>query len=126
MVYFLLLQQVDAEVISITPEKTDWDTDTTHPLYKKARSLSNYFASTYILDRYGGDGEKADRHFERFIWMAEQFGKAYQNWVMVNGDSGSGNTVNKFGVAKSKFKSYPKNPDAIPYKSVTNRNRGWI
>ena len=118
----------DAEVIAITPEKTDWSTDTGHPLFEKARFLSNYFASFYILDRYGGDMEKANTHYERFEKMAERFEKQYQNWVMINGDSGSGsgNTVNKFNVAKSPFRSYPKNPDVEPIKSVTNRNRGWI
>ena len=118
----------DAEVLATTPEKTDWNTDTTHPLYNKAKFLSNYFASFYILDRYGGDMEKANTHYERFKEMADRFEKQYQNWILINGDSGSGSgsNVNKFNVAKSEFKSYPKNPDKQPHTSVTNRNRGWI
>ena len=62
--YRQLIDYVKGELYAVTL-KTDWDTDTSHPLYKKAETLVHYLASFHILDRYSGNMDKANTHRER-------------------------------------------------------------
>ena len=104
------------ELYSVT-FKTDWDTDTTHPLFKKAENLVHYTASYTILDRYAGNGEKANRHRERAMQLATELKAQYDQYTMVQ--SGSEPSISKFSVVASKYKTYPLNPDAtIPRSTV--------
>ena len=97
--------------------KTDWDTDTTHPLYYKAETVVHYFASFYILDRYSGNFEKANTHRQRAMELANELKTEYDEYVLVN--SGESGSASKFNVAFSTYKSYPMNEDADVYRSTT-------
>lgn len=98
--------------------KTDWDTDTTHPLFYKAETVVHYFASFHILDRYSGNFEKANTHRQRAMELANELKTEYDEYVLVTaGESGSSSS--KFSVAFSQYKSYPMNEDADVYRSTT-------
>jgi hypothetical protein len=97
--------------------KTDWNTDTTHPLYYKAETVVHYFASFYILDRYSGNFEKANTHRQRAMELANELKAEYDEYTLVTeGDSGGSS---KFSVAFSTYKTYPMNPDSDVYRSTT-------
>lgn len=95
--------------------KTDWDTDTTHPLYKKAETLVHYFASFHILDRYAGNLEKTKMHRERAKEMALELKTQYDQYILVNSASLGG--TSKFSVVASSYKTFPLNKDAEITKS---------
>ena len=89
--------------------KTDWDTDTTHPLYKKAETLVHYFASFHILDRYSGNFEKTNIHRERAKELAMELKTQYDTYLLTQEGTGG---ESRFSVVASSYKSYPMNPDA--------------
>ena len=108
------IQYGKGELYSVT-FKTDWDTDTSHPLYKKAETLVHYFASFHILDRYSGNFEKANTHRERAKELAIELKTQYDQYSLINDTSGG--TTAKFSVVASNYKSFPLNPDAEVTKS---------
>lgn len=95
--------------------KTDWDTDTSHPLYRKAETLVHYFASFHILDRYSGNFDKANMHRDRARELAIELKTQYDQYALINDSGGSSNA--KFSVVASGYKSFPMNPDAEITKS---------
>jgi hypothetical protein len=103
------LEYGNGELYAIT-FKNDWETDTNHPLYKKAEMYVQYVAAYWILDRFGGYADKADRYRQRCMEMATEIEKQYNHYVLQT-DAGSG-VSSKFNVVASKYKSYPLNPDA--------------
>lgn len=109
------IQYGKGELYSVT-FKTDWDTDTTHPLFKKAETLVHYFASFHILDRYSGNFDKANNHRTRAKELALELKTQYDQYSLIH-DSESGNTP-RFSVVASSYKSYPLNPDAEVTKST--------
>ncbi len=97
--------------------KTDWDTDTTHPLFKKAETLVHYFASFHILDRYSGNFDKTNMHRQRAKEMAEELKMQYDQYILVNSATLGGQS--KFSVVASTYKTFPLNPDAeIPRSKI--------
>jgi hypothetical protein len=94
--------------------KTDWDTDTSHPLYRKAETLVHYFASFHILDRYSGNFDKANMHRERAKELALELKEQYDQYTLVNDSSSS---TARFSVVTSKYKSFPLNQDASVTRS---------
>jgi hypothetical protein len=97
--------------------KTDWDTDTSHPLYRKAETLVHYFASFHILDRYSGNFDKANMHRERARELALELKTQYDQYSLIH-DAASGGAT-KFSVVASSYKSFPMNPDAdIPRSQI--------
>lgn len=99
--------------------KTDWDTDTNHPLYNKAEVLVHYFAAFHILDRYAGNLEKTKMLRERAKEMALELKQQYDTYVLVNSAAIGGGGVSKFSVVASEYKSFPLNEDAqIPRSKV--------
>jgi hypothetical protein len=103
------------ELYSVT-FKTDWDTDTSHPLFKKAETLVHYFASFHILDRYSGNFEKANTHRERAKELAAELKMQYDQYSLIH-DAASGSSTARFSVVASSYKSFPLNPDAEITKS---------
>lgn len=102
--------------------KTDWDTivPTTNPLFTKAETLIHYFASFYILDRYSGNLEKANRHRERAREMALELKTQFDQYLLVSeaaAGGGGGGVGGRYNVVASGYKSFPMNPDAPLYKS---------
>jgi GH15 family glucan-1,4-alpha-glucosidase len=108
------LEYGNGELYAIT-FKNDWETDTNHPLYKKAEMYVHYVAAYWILDRYGGYADKADRYRQRCMEMAAEIDKQYNQYVLQNEAGGS--TTSKFSVVASKYKTYPLNPDGEIHKS---------
>lgn len=109
------IQYGKGELYAVT-FKTDWDTDTSHPLYKKAETLVHYFASFHILDRYSGNFEKANMHRERAKELALELKMQYDQYSLINDPSG-GSSSARFSVVSSSYKSFPLNPDAEITKS---------
>jgi hypothetical protein len=102
------------ELYSVTL-KTDWDTDTSHPLFYKAETLVHYFASFHILDRYSGNFEKANIHRERAKELAMELKAQYDTYLLTQEGTGG----SRFSVVASSYKSYPLNPDAdIPRSTI--------
>jgi hypothetical protein len=108
------IQYGKGELYAVTL-KTDWDTDTSHPLYKKAETLVHYFASFHILDRYAGNLEKTNMHRERAKEMALELKTQYDQYLLVN--SASSGLPSKFSVVASTYKTFPLNKDAEITKS---------
>ena len=98
--------------------KTDWDTDTLHPLFKKAETLVHYFASFHILDRYSGSMDKANTHRERARQLALELKEQYNQYLLVEEAAGGGGVGGRYNVVSSRYKSYPLNPDATINKST--------
>jgi len=95
--------------------KTDWDTDTSHPLFRKAEVLVHYFASFHILDRYSGNFDKANMHRERARELAIELKAQYDTYLLTQEGTGG---VNRFSVVASEYKTFPLNPDAEIQKST--------
>jgi hypothetical protein len=109
-----------AEITSKT-FKTDWATDLAHPLFEKAETLVHYYASYHILDRFSGDGQKADRHRSRAVELGAELKSEYDEYVLINGDNsgGSGTGNSKFSVAIAAYKTWPLNPGVEVQRSPT-------
>jgi hypothetical protein len=104
--------------------KNNWATDLAHPLFDKAETTVHYFASSHILDRFSGDGQKADRHRSRAMENAKELKTQYDEYILVNGEDGSGGggggTGNsKFSVAIAAYKTWPLNPGVEVQRSPT-------
>jgi hypothetical protein len=95
--------------------KTDWDADTSNPLFKKAEILVHYFAAFHIMDRYAGNFEKANMLRERAKELAMELKTQYDTYLLTQEGTGSG--VSRFSVVASSYKSFPLNPDAEITKS---------
>ena len=95
--------------------KTDWDTDTLHPLYRKAETLVHYFASFHILDRYSGNFEKANMHRDRARELAAELKTQFDQYSLINDTGGSSSS--RFSVVASEYKTFPLNEDAAIHKS---------
>lgn len=95
--------------------KTDWDTDTSHPLFKKAEILVHYFAAFHIMDRYAGNMDKANLLRERAKELAMELKTQYDTYLLTQEGTGG---VSRFSVVASNYKSYPMNPDATITKST--------
>lgn len=102
------------ELYSVTL-KTDWDTDTSHPLFYKAETLVHYFASFHILDRYSGNFDKANIHRERAKELAMELKTQYDTYLLTQEGTGG---ESRFSVVTSSYKSYPLNPDAEVSRST--------
>ena len=110
-----------SEVIGYTL-KGDWDTDPDHPLYNKAQTTIEYYAAALMLDRFSGDGAKADRNRDRAVESAKELKIQYDEWVLVNGDGsggGGGGTGSKFSVAIAAYKTFPLNPGVQVPRATT-------
>lgn len=92
--------------------KTDWDTDTVHPLYNKAKMIVELFAAYWILIRYVGFTDKARLFREQLDIVTEKFKTEYNEYQLVTDPTGGGGTSSKFSLVASKYKSFPLNPDA--------------
>lgn len=96
------------ELYAIT-RKVDWDTDTTHPLYNKAKMIVEFFAAYWILIRYAGYTDRVGFLREQITLLTDSFKKEYDEYLMINEPSG---TTARFSLVSSNYKSFPLNPDA--------------
>ena len=100
--------------------KDDWATSTTHPLFGKAQTTIEYFAAALMLDRFSGDGEKANRNRARAIENAKELKIQYDEWLLIfgeDGGGGGGGTGSRFSVAIAAYKTFPLNPAKEVYRS---------
>jgi hypothetical protein len=95
--------------------KTDWDTSQSHPLYTKAETLVEYFASFTLLDRYAGNQVKANQHREREQQLAIELKTQYDQYLLAA--SAGDPSLARHNVVVSKYKSWPLNEDASIPKS---------
>jgi hypothetical protein len=110
------IQYGKGELFAITL-KTDWDTDTTHPLFKKAEILVHYFAAFHILDRYAGNLDKTNMLRERAKEMAAELKMQFDTYLLTQEGSTGSSSATRFNVATSKYKTYPLNEDSDIHKS---------
>lgn len=94
------------ELYSITL-KSDWDTDTTHPLYQKAKMIVEFFAAYWILIRYAGFVERAGFLRDQITILTTSFKKEYDQYLMTNEPAGGAGA--KFSVVSSTYKTFPLN-----------------
>lgn len=98
--------------------KTDWDTDLLHPLYQKAKMLTELYAAYWILIRYVGYADKARLFSEQFSQMSQTFKDEYNAYLMTI-EPATGGPGSKFSVVASSYQTFPLNPDGyIPHSSV--------
>lgn len=110
----------ESELISYTL-KGDWEIDVDNPLRDKAKTVVHYFASFHILDRYSGNHEKSNLHFQRAQELAKSLKEQYNEYLLVTGDDsgnlGTGSSESRFSVVVGKYRSFPMNPDEDYYIS---------
>lgn len=87
--------------------KNDWDTDTDHPLYSKAKMIVEFFAAYWVLIRYAGFSDRAGFLRDQITTLTTSFKKEYDQWSLINEPSGG--TTSKFSVVSSAYKTYPLN-----------------
>lgn len=110
------LQYGRGELYAVT-FKTDWDTDTTHPLYYKAEMLVHYVAAYWILDRYAGYGDRANLFRERVTLLSQELKTEYQQYQLITDTSGGVGA--KFSVVASDYQTFPLNEDGYyPQSSI--------
>lgn len=110
----------ESELVAATL-KSDWETDTDNPLRDKAKVVVHYFASYHCLDRYSGNFEKSNAHFQRATELAKSLKEQYNEYLLVSGDDsgniGSGSSESRFSVVVGSYQSFPMNPDSDIYRS---------
>ena len=104
--------------------KDNWVEDTDHPLRPKVETTIEYYAAALLLDRFSGDGEKANRNRARALENAKELKMQYDEYILVNGEDGSGGGSggsgnSKFSVAIAAYKTFPLNPSKEVYRSST-------
>ena len=89
--------------------KTDWETDTSNTDYPTAVTAAEYFASSYVRDRFHDQSDISTEHFRRAENMLRD---------MINsmGSTSAGGSV----VATRLYRSYPLNSSATIYKSTSS------
>lgn len=97
--------------------KNDWVTSTTHPLYNSAKTVVHYYASFYLLSRFGGNQIQVNEHYTIWEKLSTRLINNLNRYNLAN-DTGEGSSK-KYSVVKSKPKTYPKYTDANIHKTVT-------
>ena len=98
-----------SQVIRLTG-KSDWEADTAHPDYATAQTAAEYYASSYIRDRFDDQRDISSEHYKRGDALAMQIAASI-------GNAGDGAFT---AIAKPLYRSNPLNPNAKTYKSMTN------
>lgn len=106
-----------AQVISGTG-KFDWETDLTNPLKPVADECSEYFAASYVRDRFNDQTDISTEMFNRAYSMVEQLGNALIALPPGGGGGGAGT-----GIATRQYRTNPLNPSAPIYKSMTSQGQ---
>lgn len=83
--------------------KSDWTSSNVE--YASVQSASEYFASSYVRERFKDEGQKSKDHFERAMEICRLI------------RMGEGVTV-----VTQTHRTYPLNPDATPYRSISGGN----
>ena len=95
--------------------KSDWDTDTSHPLFQKAKMIVEFFAAYWVLIRYAGFSDRAGFLRDQITTLTMSFKKEFDQWSLINEPSGSAGS--KFSVVSSDYKTYPLNEYGEIHKS---------
>ena len=96
--------------------KTDWETSTSHVSFSKAVTAAEYFASSYIRDRFNDQIKISDEHYDRAIEICEEIA-----------DSLADNKILVDSIAvRGKYKSFPLNSSAIPYRSMSSQGQELV
>lgn len=95
--------------------KFDWETDLTNPLKPMADEISEYYAASYIRDRFNDQTDISTELFNRAYSMIEQVGNALIALPSGSGGSGAGS-----GIATRAYRTNPLNSSASVYKSMTS------
>lgn len=106
-----------AQVIGGTG-KFDWETDLSNPLKPMADEASEYYAASYIRDRFNDQTDISTEMFSRAYSMIEQLGNALIALPPGGGGGGAGT-----GTATRQYRTNPLNPTATIYKSMTSQGQ---
>ena len=99
--------------------KTDWETSTSHLSYAKAVTAAEYFASSYVRDRFNDQTKISDEHFDRGIEICNQIADAMADASLTTGAVG-------IGAVKGKYRSFPLNSSAMPYRSMSSQGQELV
>lgn len=83
--------------------KSDWTSSDLE--YESVQSASEYFASSYVRDRFDDPGDKAKKHYERAMEICR--GIRMGTRLIIKSQS---------------YRTYGLNPDATPYRSISSGN----
>jgi hypothetical protein len=93
--------------------KGDWETDTTHRDYAAVVAAVEYYASSYIRDRFLDQGDISTEHYTR---ANELLTSVVDSLATVGGSGGAGGAT--AGSATRTYRTYPLNNSALPYRSM--------
>lgn len=113
--------QYGTDAVEQCTMKFDWEADTSHKFYNVAVTAAQYYASSYLLDRFGTtDFTKATTHLERADKLCMDLKKALEELSLTEGGGGSGvggSGEPKFNIVVAEYKSFSKNKKAPVYRS---------
>ena len=96
--------------------KTDWETSTNHVSYMKAVTAAEYFASSYIRDRFNDQTNISGEHYDRAIELCQEIADALAD-----------NKILTESIAlKGRYRSYPLNTSALVYKSMGSQGQELV
>ena len=96
--------------------KTDWETDTNHVSFMKAVTAAEYFASSYIRDRFNDQTNISGEHYSRARELCEEIADALAD-----------NKILTENIAlRGEYKSYPLNSSATVYKSTSSQGQELV
>lgn len=96
--------------------KINWETDTTHVSFAKAVTAAEYFASSYIRDRFNDQIKISDEHYARATGICQEIADALADTKIL------GEAI----VVRGKYKSYPLNSSANPYRSMSSQGQELV
>lgn len=108
-----------AQVIGGTG-KFDWETDLSNPLKPMADEASEYFAASYVRDRFNDQLDISTEQYNRAYQMTETLGNAL---IALPGGAGSGGSS---GIATRAYRTNPLNPNAMVYRSMTSMGQELV
>ena len=88
--------------------KIDWESDTLHIDYQAVVTASEYYASSKIRDRFQDQGDISTEHYNR----------ANELLTAVTASLATGAGGGNPGTATTRYRSYPLNNSALPYRSL--------
>jgi hypothetical protein len=99
-----------SQVIRLTG-KQDWETDTANTAYNAVVTATEYFASSYVRDRFMDQTDVSTEHFNRATAIVTGITES----LAAGGSTGGGGS----GIASRLYRSYPLNTSAMVYRSMS-------
>lgn len=103
-----------AQIVSFTG-KIDWESDTANVMYPIAVMATEYYASSYIRDRFNDQGDISSEHNSRANSLVRQLADRLES-----------DPTLRVMIAVGKYRSNPLNASAFPYRSMSQQGQELI